>query len=737
MASGERAPLTAAAVGEGAPFTIKTLAPVGIKSGDGREFSKESLSHRDLPIPLLWQMKTEDGHNSSVIVGRIDSIDRLEDGSLGNARGVFDTGQYGREAERLVRNRFLRGVSEDLDEFEATTKTDAAKNQPVMSSEEGEEDVMETKISPNDTRITNGRVIAATLVAKPAFQECTIDIDEPDELSAEDDPAVDELGDGVYIGDPTTDDEFDAMVASSLVASAIPVHPPEAWFANPELDGPSPLTITDDGRVFGHIATWDTDHIGLPFSTRPPRSKSNYAYFQTGMLRTDEGNDIHVGQITLAGGHAPLQANARAAAAHYDDTASAVCDVKSGEDRHGIWVAGSIRPSVTPEQIRAMRASAPSGDWRPINGRLELVAVCQVNVPGFPVTRARVASGQVYALVAAGTATLNRIRSDSSSTAVLDRRLAALENDRDAELAAKRDAAAAPFLKIRSERAEAARERFAAMMQEDPSLFRDYSEDARKKMEGKGQAMKDGRYPIANVSDLKNAISAYGRGKPEDKAAIRRHIIKRARALGKTDLIPDSWSQASLEVDAEAINARFASLVAAGRYPDGTPWDPDRHPRDSEGRFRTALATLKRGLGEQDEAAKAKIEQAEQEAERGNLDAARDAAGEVLGMVDAITEKTTGDALHDMLRKGYKELGSAVANMPIEMGSLAEKFRFTDLPDDLQGLIRDLLQRVETRLEGDNREKAASAIQTFISGGDVMSQPEISAELARMLRYLI
>jgi hypothetical protein len=89
---------------------------------------------------------------------------------------------------------------------------------------------------------------------------------------------------------------------------------------------------------------------------------------------------------------------------HYDDTRSAVADVNAGEDRHGIWVAGAVRPDATPEQIRALRASAPSGDWRVINGALELIAVCQVNAPGFPVPRAEclVASGAVTALVAAG-----------------------------------------------------------------------------------------------------------------------------------------------------------------------------------------------------------------------------------------------------------------------------------------------------------------------------------------------
>src|SRR5690606_1868713 len=49
-----------------------------------------------------------------------------------------------------------------------------------------------------------------------------------------------------------------------------------------------------------------------------------------------------------------------------------------------------------------IRASAVSGDWRPINGRLELVAVCAVNCPGFPIPRTMVASGAAVSLVAAG-----------------------------------------------------------------------------------------------------------------------------------------------------------------------------------------------------------------------------------------------------------------------------------------------------------------------------------------------
>jgi len=68
---------------------------------------------------------------------------------------------------------------------------------------------------------------------------------------------------------------------------------------------------------------------------------------------------------------------------------------------------------------------------------------------------------------------------------------------------------------------------------------RDYNAKQRRAMAGRGQAMPDGSYPIANEQDLRNAIQAFGRAK--NPAATKRHIITRARALGRTDLLPDEW----------------------------------------------------------------------------------------------------------------------------------------------------------------------------------------------------
>jgi hypothetical protein len=64
--------------------------------------------------------------------------------------------------------------------------------------------------------------------------------------------------------------------------------------------------------------------------------------------------------------------------------------------------------------------------------------------------------------------------------------------------------------------------------------------EQRRRWARSGVAMSDGSFPIPNVAFLRKAISAYGRAgnKPKAKA----HIIKRARALGATNLLPEGWS---------------------------------------------------------------------------------------------------------------------------------------------------------------------------------------------------
>jgi len=545
----------------GAEFSIPLVIPEAVESGDGRKFAKGAITMRELPLPLMWQIQTGEGHSGSVVVGKITHMERTDQG-IGNARGIFDSGDYGREAERLVRGGFIKGVSADMDQFEA--------DQETASSENDSED----KIGNGKMRITKARVMGVTLVAKPAFQECKISIVEP--AQEQEEKAM--LSDGVYV-EGVNPLDASALVACGLVAGMIPVTPPKEWFDNPKLTKPTALTVSDDGKVYGHIAAWHVDHIGMAFGTKPPRSRSNYAYFHTGVVRTDDGTDMPVGQLTLAGGHAPLEASAHEAVRHYDDTASAIADVHAGEDAYGIWVSGALRPGTTPEQIRALRASAPSGDWRPIKGGLELVAVCQVNVPGFPIARARVASGQVMALVAAGASVLAQLKSDP--LAELNARVAKVESVTTEPLVA-----AAQEAKSRMESLTAAMKarelsnKIQAMKDADSAymlqMFDDTEELAivplveRKKLAEEGKALPDGSFPIRNEKDLRNAVHAYGRSRPGKRGAVRRHIVKMARKLDRKDLVPENWTEASADAvtaSAEDLRSRIAvveAVLAAG-----------------------------------------------------------------------------------------------------------------------------------------------------------------------------
>jgi HK97 family phage prohead protease len=69
---------------------------------------------------------------------------------------------------------------------------------------------------------------------------------------------------------------------------------------------------------------------------------------------------------------------------------------------------------------------------------------------------------------------------------------------------------------------------------------RDYSTTTRDSYAGKGWALPDGSFPIRDKGDLDNAIKAYGRAK--DKPAAKAHIVKRARALKATAMLPEGWA---------------------------------------------------------------------------------------------------------------------------------------------------------------------------------------------------
>lgn len=229
----------------------------------------------------------------------------------------------------------------------------------------------------------------ATLASLYAKEPDAMDI--PDDMLPQFGALLDQLKETLAY-----EESEDAMTA------AAPLRPPAHWFDDPMLQGPTPLTVTADGQVKGHLALWNVCHFGLQDVCRmAPRSNTGYQYFTTGSVLTADGTQRKVGRITVGTGHANLRLGYIPAADHYDDTGTGVAVVAAGEDIHGIWVAGATVPEVSEAKIAELRRSPLSGDWRPTPKGLELVAALAVNTPGFPVVGLN-AAGEIQSLVAAG-----------------------------------------------------------------------------------------------------------------------------------------------------------------------------------------------------------------------------------------------------------------------------------------------------------------------------------------------
>lgn len=337
---------------------VMVVAREGVQTVDGREFAAGAIDWREPPISLMAIRDNDPtgrgGHKSSRAVGVISELWR-EDDENGNGtiygKGYFANDEYGEEARDLISQGVLSGVSADVG---------GAVVEELEATDEGLRKI-----------IRRGTIVAVTALPIPAFNDTKISV------------------------------EQDGLVASASGAWA----PQSVWFDNPQLTAPTPITVTADGRIFGHAALWGTCHVGYrDRCVTPPHSKSNYQYFNTGQVLTADGKTVHVGRLTAGTGHASIEFGAQPAVEHYDHTGWQGGYIHAGEDDHGIYMAGAVSPTATPEQIATLRASVTSGDWRQINGALEMVGILAVNTPGFPVPRARagLVAGAQVSLIASG-----------------------------------------------------------------------------------------------------------------------------------------------------------------------------------------------------------------------------------------------------------------------------------------------------------------------------------------------
>lgn len=422
------------------------LAPLNQATGDGRMLAAPADGStprvRPLPLPLLYQDTLSEGHDGAYQVGVIDKVWTEGGNLMGSGRFDMDDPRAV-EVVRKMRAGFLRFVSVDVDDrTDELVCLDADGNEVACPAAEDE---AENLAVAQVVKFADWRLMGATMVSQPAFPDAAITM-----AADGDDELIDEMIDDEPDGDPecviTDPDDSAAWIeadcdlddavpytvwvkansggkdkaeadnappfAVAASAAGAPTAdaqwtPPAEWFADPELTGPTPIDVDPaTGRVFGHLATWESCHIGSPAGPgvciSPPHSATGYALFHQSRQRTSAGV-LPVGLLTMGTGHAALRKNATAAAAHYDNTGSQAAAVRAGEDAYGIWVAGAVLPDVTGGDRVRLGLARFSGDWRTVGGSLELVAALAVNTPGFPVTRRQTGEdNEEFSLVAAG-----------------------------------------------------------------------------------------------------------------------------------------------------------------------------------------------------------------------------------------------------------------------------------------------------------------------------------------------
>lgn len=368
------------------------IAIEDVPTGDGRMLAPKSLVFDSAPYPLRFK---GDGSHDGIVVGTLDEVWRS--GTEVRARGDLHldsadpevTAAASRVAE--LAEEGLAGLSVGMDDQEVEIRV---RRELLEVVEDVEVDEMP------DREVKDGRVIVGRWKAD---DELAVVVNARlREVSVTDTPAI--VGTGLTL-------EREPVAAAGGVRS---------WFDNPNFgydgsddtrlvfqnpiradDAPHwgcPLTVTPQGRVYGHMATKGRCHaarqdVCLNLDALDP----SYSFDE--FLVGEAVPGVRTGPIVL---NTPHSIRADGTIRDWDwlaNTGQAVADAAVGVDRHGVWVAGQVRPGVTKQQLAALKGGALSGEWTPAPGRfgLRLSGILVVNGPAFAVARHPVAaSGGTY-----------------------------------------------------------------------------------------------------------------------------------------------------------------------------------------------------------------------------------------------------------------------------------------------------------------------------------------------------
>lgn len=413
-------------------------------TGPERDFSNVAWSWRDPTqtlVPLMLQQVTADGHDEAQLAGFVEFFAQAS-GTVA-AAGRFYDNEAGQAFRDLLLDGRRFGVSVDPGE-----NTDAE-----WMCTETDADGFCVAGRMNFTRY---EIAGLTGTPFPGFARASIRLKQPTmamaatasgNISVMDLPWA-QVSPGVWKVDvtppmpptevgtlvltsPPLNTNMVTLTAGSTITPVPLIHPdkplrfdapPADFYRMPEPDLADissgllveqedgtygvPLTITDAGQVYGHVARWGQCHTGYPDEcVQAPPSRTGYAGFHLGQTRCADGTLVPTGVLTAGCDHAAIRLRAPQAREHYDNSGVGWATVRLTDAAYGIWCVGALRPDVSQAEEDLLRSLSLSGDWRRDrgSGSLEMLAVLAVNMPGFP--QRREASIQREGLFASATVT--------------------------------------------------------------------------------------------------------------------------------------------------------------------------------------------------------------------------------------------------------------------------------------------------------------------------------------------
>lgn len=363
----------------------------GQETGDGRLLERGALTWQDdEPVPLRFRLH---GDHDGYVIGTVEKF--VRDGDLIRVFGYLHdsdhpeiTALVGRAVELIEEGH--GGVSVGLDSVDAEVRL-----KPDVI-----EELNDDEVNPATPRETDGEgriVVARWRHADQLFAFTAARIRE---LSVVDQPAI-FPGAGIELVDEeaiaAAGGKVDPAFANPNFGTDGDEDPRLAWQEplRPDETGHwgCPLTVTKDGRVYGHLATKGRCHSAYGDSCLNIAAIDPSYTFSDYLVGDATGTGLPTGVIIVGESHRVRPDGTVQTWDLLSNAKYGVADVTCGVDEHGIWVAGRVRPGATPEQVAALRGSALSGEWVPTpTGQRRLKAIVAVNTPGFAVARRPVAA---------------------------------------------------------------------------------------------------------------------------------------------------------------------------------------------------------------------------------------------------------------------------------------------------------------------------------------------------------